>query len=90
MFKRNNKKPSVICTSSTLSNLIREHEIDCISVHKEVCFSAKRKEYQVVEIELLDDNATTGQLDLYSIENAIRYEIKLSSSIFILRAIPHN
>lgn len=88
MFRKKSKHTKVNCNIQTLSDILKNHQIDSISVSEQVDISEElnRKEYTLLEIGIIDDRIIAGYLedDIFEIQQSLIRAIKSCDNMLIL------
>lgn len=89
MFRKKSKHTKVNCNIQTLSDILKNHQIDSISVSEQVDISSglNRKEYTLVEIGVIDDRIIANLLeddDIFEMSRLIMKDIKTCDNMLVL------
>ena len=88
MFRKKSNHTKVTCNIQTLSDILKNHQIDSISVSEQVDISEElnRKEYTLLEIGVIDDRILAGYLedDIFEMKRQIVQAIKSCDNMLIL------
>ena len=89
MFRKKSNHTKVTCNIQTLSDILKNHQIDSISVSEEIDIVSgrNRKEYTLVEIGVIDDRITAGILeddDIFEMQRLIMKDIKSCDNMLVL------
>ena len=89
MFRKKSKHIKVNCNIQTLSDILKNHQIDSISVSEQVDISSglNRKEYTLVEIGVIDDRIIANLLeddDIFEMSRLIMKDIKTCDNMLVL------
>lgn len=89
MFRKKSKHTKVTCNIKTLSDILKNNQIDSISVSEEVDISSglNRKEYTLVEIGVIDDRIIANLLeddDIFEMSRLIMKDIKTCDNMLVL------
>lgn len=88
MFRKKSNHTKVTCNIQTLSDILKNHQIDSISVSEQVDISEElnRKEYTLLEIGIIDDRILAGYIedDIFEIQQSLMKNIKACDNMLIL------